>query len=122
MTAHRELLGSRSNHWAARGARRARGPGARWRAYVAAMPLSPQDFEIFTDHHLQWEGMECPVCKTSGWQIGYIATAPLYTLEDGVAVYQPTGIPLVLLTCNTCFYVRQFAWRPIQERAEARRG
>ena len=80
------------------------------------MPLSPRDFETFIEHLNQFEPMVCPVCQTSAWQIGYIATSPLFTLEGEAAVFQPTGIPLVIVTCNTCFYVRQFAWRPVQER------
>ena len=77
--------------------------------------LQDQDFQLLKQHLEQFPTMVCPVCGDAKWQLSHIIVTPLYTMEAEGPVYQPTGIPVALASCNTCFYLRQFAWQPISK-------
>jgi hypothetical protein len=87
------------------------------------MPLSPEEMALFRAHvEKHMKAPECPFCGHSQWQFGGPVMQPSY---DETAEMAPAGIalgydevfPLVFLMCQICFYVYQFSWLSIQEKA-----
>jgi hypothetical protein len=78
-----------------------------------AEPLSPEEFQIFLQHMEKFPDQKCPVCGTTSWgTIGLEAAPPFLASINAV---QPAGtggkvMPVVVIACKTCAYVRSFAW------------
>lgn len=76
------------------------------------MPLSQAQFNAFLAHiqkHGKPNSGVCPMCGDQGWSV----EGPIATLNYGPTGFSQGGIPMLVLTCRTCFYVRHFAWLPI---------
>lgn len=72
--------------------------------------IGPEERLVLHAHLRRFEGHVCPVCSTRSWSTAGISsrTVAPEPEDDG-----PQNIPVVLLYCNNCFYVREFAWLPI---------
>lgn len=85
--------------------------------------------------HLRTVGMAkispCPICQNKAWDFVGIFDAPVspvsthISLAPVLAQQFVTGsalqatvlvMPIARLVCQTCFYIRDFAWRLIGER------
>lgn len=53
----------------------------------------------------------CPACRYTHWEFAGLLAIPGYHGEN--APQTTTTTPVVALVCKRCFYVMQFAWRPI---------
>lgn len=84
-----------------------------------AIPLAPDQLARFQQHLSRFPAQQgCPICFTSMWNI--------IGLETGLNVYsQPStgamavapggpSMPVVVVVCRTCFFVRHFAWEGIR--------
>lgn len=63
----------------------------------------------------------CPVCGSTEWS----ASGPEIAAgnwEPGGTVTRFRAIPLVVLVCKRCFYVRHFAWVPMERSGSALLG
>jgi|HubBroStandDraft_1064217.scaffolds.fasta_scaffold288343_3 hypothetical protein len=79
--------------------------------------LEPTHFAMLQKHlkkHMMVGAISCPICGSKEW------TAEAGTLLG--TVVQPGGVfmagssnqvPLAILICNTCYFVRQFALVPV---------
>lgn len=80
--------------------------------------MTSEDLAKFTAHLSRFQDFKnCPVCGTNSWSVtGIEAANPTRPTPDGGIAVDLGGrsIPMVVLICRTCFYVMQFAWRPIQ--------
>ena len=73
---------------------------------------------LFTHQHLERFGQTtkpCPICDNRSWSAGIVTVAAEYT-ELGPNL-GGESIPKVQLICNTCGFVREFAWLFITEKA-----
>jgi hypothetical protein len=77
------------------------------------MALTPQETEKLRKHLKQYGAIECPVCHHKAWSIEGPVVLLKYDMELKTAVPTSGGIPLVVLTCLHCWFVREFAWSPI---------
>jgi hypothetical protein len=79
-------------------------------------PLSEENIALIRAHLLRHtKDFVCPVCGTKEWTItgltlmyGYVPAT-----ETTPSRAEATGVPVVLVVCQTCSFVRQFAWMPI---------
>ena len=109
------------------------------------MAMSDEDYRVFESHLIKHRLRKpCPICGTDKWQADGPYVLSMKTAKDadaeleyalvshlsrtrglgmgGVKGPQPTleTFTFVLLTCSTCFFVRQFNWLPIKN--AGRRG
>ena len=87
------------------------------------MPLEPDDYRRFLTHIAQFGLQTCPVCNTQNWITEDIVEAKEYSdVVDPFVRAQLASVPLLLVVCRRCFYVRHFAWLPIRGEDGAERG
>lgn len=58
----------------------------------------------------------CPVCGSKEWTVTPPQTTVAYRIEVGptpATIGEGPSIPVAVVVCGTCFFVRHFAWRPI---------
>lgn len=63
----------------------------------------------------------CPVCQDNNWVVNGLEAAPGVVDVGGALAMAHGGsasMPVVQLVCNTCCYVRSFAWFGILRRHE----
>ncbi len=54
----------------------------------------------------------CPACRLSTWEFAGLTGAANFNLAEGRIGNVTT--PLATLVCKNCFYVMNFAWKPIE--------
>lgn len=75
--------------------------------------LSDEDEALFRAHIRKfYEQDACPICHKRDWYIAGLEQALGY--QRGEQSLTAPAMPIVQVMCTTCFYVRQFAWVPIQ--------
>lgn len=82
------------------------------------MPISDDDYEKLLAHMKATGGMNasCPVCKQAAWMVDGPVSLPY--VREAWQLAPQEAVPAMLLICKTCFFVRQFAWRPIRDAAK----
>lgn len=84
------------------------------------MKLSDENFQKAAAHIRRFQSQKpCPVCGAESWVIEGPVHFPPY-VGGGLAV--GGGVPVLLAVCNTCFFIRQFAWLPIERAAGGKKG
>jgi hypothetical protein len=78
------------------------------------MALTPPEIEKFKAHLEKFTTQtHCPVCQSNMWNVAGPSSLPaLY--QSGAMMLGGEVIPLVHLVCDTCYFVRTFAWQPIR--------
>ena len=85
-------------------------------------PLTGEEAFALQTHLHRFKGHTCPVCGTKTWITAGLSSLTYRDDEPTVSfrtfntyrVGPPERtIPVVVLVCGTCFYVRQFAWQAI---------
>jgi hypothetical protein len=84
------------------------------------MALTPEEYQRFREHLRERCGLpiECPMCHQHQWSIDGPVALAQYSMELESPLFRG-GAPVVIMTCTHCFFVRQFAWRPIVQRQVA---
>jgi hypothetical protein len=82
------------------------------RGTVLRMALSKEEADLLRRHLAKYT-FPCPICGKKTWSIDGPVVLLKYDMNLKTAVPTSGGIPLVVLTCLTCWFVREFAWRPI---------
>ncbi len=80
------------------------------------MAMSEDDLQKLRAHYVKHAGSgsaTCPICGGVSWSAEGPVTPIQYHPTGGVSLGGPTT-PMVLLICNTCYFVRHFAWIPIE--------
>lgn len=88
--------------------------------------ITEEDLQVFRRHMARFPGAhQCPVCGNSGWGVlGISAPSIFVSGADG----RPPGVqldhfvPMVVASCLTCAFVRQFAWLRIVNADKEARG
>jgi hypothetical protein len=80
---------------------------------MADPPISAEDLEKLKAHLSRFPKQTCPSCRNTTWAVGGIITGLTVRSADMRTVMGGPNVPLVLLICRRCFYVRHFAWVPI---------
>ena len=104
------------------------------------MPLDKTQAKIL-HAHLVGKQLHCPACGNKQWNIVEIMSEPVHTAgtlttpiflkvfahnaKDAPSFLAPKGtstatgltFPVAVVSCTNCFFIMQFAWRPIVERA-----
>lgn len=81
----------------------------------APMPIDDKDLRVLREHygkHATAGSAKCPICGGVSWTVDGPVAAPAY-IPDFDAIDTSKSVPMMLLICKTCFFVRHFAWRPI---------
>jgi hypothetical protein len=87
-----------------------------------AEDLTEDELQMLLKHLEQFPGSDvCPVCRASTWEIIGIEAAQPYVPrragvdEAHVGFRLDKGVlPVVVLMCDTCGYIRSFAWNLIK--------
>ena len=90
------------------------------------MPMSDEDFKILLDHlkAIAKGGVvgPCPICGTAKWSadgpMAMIRTRETEEAREKGEFAAISTLPLAVITCTKCFYVRSFAWLPIESAAK----
>lgn len=81
-----------------------------------AEPLQPDDHALFLAHLRQFPMAEaCPTCRNRTWMVIGIESAVGHL--NGERHLGAPSMPVVQVMCRVCFYVRSYAWLPIQRAA-----
>lgn len=78
--------------------------------------LEPEVIAVMRWHLGRFARHTCPVCEGKTWQLTPPQSTLHYRAADGAQpsmLGEGAAIPVVLVICETCFFVRQFAWLPI---------
>jgi hypothetical protein len=76
------------------------------------MAISKEEADLLRKHLAKYNKLSCPICGKKTWSIDGPVVAVYYNM-DLKAVITTDGIPMVVLTCLECWFVRQFALKPI---------
>jgi hypothetical protein len=82
---------------------------------AAPMPIDDEDLQRLRAHYAQHAkagSATCPICGGTSWTADGPVAVPTYVADFGV-MDTNKGVPMMLLICGTCFFVRHFAWNPI---------
>ncbi len=81
------------------------------------MALTQEQQDIFEKHlNTYWEGNRCPICLGVKWRID--GTMGPFSWKDGTPPTSgPEAFPIVIIYCVECFYIHNFLWKPIKEKA-----
>jgi len=83
-----------------------------------AEKLSPQDLGLLLAHMGRFpQAHNCPICNERDWNIIGTQAALPYDLITKRAMGPGTGgqvMPVVVVVCQTCGFVRQFAWNAVK--------
>lgn len=60
---------------------------------------------------------ECPICGANAWQPHMLESVTSIVPDSHGATV--SKVPLVMLMCSGCWFVRHFAWKPIEDAAKA---
>lgn len=84
------------------------------------MGMAPEDFEFFKAHLSGHAYSGCPICSSSEWE----ADGPLAMPRLVFGQNTPNGVlisnevmPVAVMYCRKCFFVRHFVWGLIQAKA-----
>ncbi len=94
-----------------------------------AEELTADEVQLLIKHLEKFPGADiCPVCASKSWQVvgieaaqGYFPRRPGQEVSVGFR-YQKDVLPVVTLMCNTCGYVRSFAWNFVRVVSGAEHG
>ena len=83
------------------------------------MALSQEDKNLMLRHLARFQQQSgCPVCHTATWHMHGPIAWPILDREDGQLSLGMEAIPVVVLRCATCSFMRPFAWQPIKDKAD----
>lgn len=83
------------------------------------MSISPADFKRIKEHLAQFpQQSPCPVCAGRRWSVAGLETGAAFS-EEGISLGGGT-VPMVIVVCATCYFVRKFAWIPIRDGEDQR--
>ena len=82
------------------------------------MPIDPKQLEKFRAHLKECgiTAMACPVCGQKAWRVYPPIATPKYSEDVFGRAVGSESMPVIPVVCNTCFYVRHFAWEPIAKK------
>jgi len=72
------------------------------------MPMGLEEQQKIRNH-LQGRNNQCPVCETNNWSIFEDLVSPLCMDLEYKRAIEGKLLPIVVLICNDCGYVRQIA-------------
>ena len=81
----------------------------------APMPVDEKNLQLLRAHYAKYAkagSATCPICGGTTWSADGPVAVPAY-LPSFDTIDITRSVPVMLLVCNTCFFVRHFAWRPI---------
>jgi rubredoxin len=77
-----------------------------------ATPLSPDEMALFLAHTNRFPNRWfCPMCGTNAWTVAGVEAGVNFVGSS--LVLGGNALPVVVVVCNTCFYVTNFAWEGI---------
>jgi hypothetical protein len=92
--------------------------------------FSDEDWAAFEAHIKKFPKAEvCPICEHTDWSVPPVELGNMLTAKELAALSLPPGaspvllpgfgggVPVIVLICTTCFYVRHFAWRGVRSGA-----
>lgn len=84
-----------------------------------SMALDEEDLQLLRSHyatHAKAEAAQCPICESTTWTAdGPIAAPELLVSPTGGVMVGERAMPMVILICNTCSFVRHFSWGRIKK-------
>jgi hypothetical protein len=87
--------------------------------HTLACMATPEQIEMVKSHLSKHaKNVNCPVCNTDKWYIAGPAMAPLWDNQKNLMLN--SSIPMILLICEQCSYIRSFAYFGIDEVAAAK--
>lgn len=90
------------------------------------MTLTREQYLKFVQHLSKFHDAQvCPVCRSNRWSIAGIqalkawhivppAQIGLFHSHLDTQMERMQSVPVVLMYCMVCAYMRQFAWQPIE--------
>ena len=82
------------------------------------MISKPNQLKIHA-HLSRFKNHRCPVCEGKSWDAGGFVTVQPCDPENPV-VDRTKGMPLLMIVCHECKFVRTFAWKPIADASNER--
>jgi hypothetical protein len=83
------------------------------------MATDPKDSIVLREHLNKFQRqIGCPVCGSGDWGVHGPVAIPILDREDGQLSLGMQAMPIMVLRCKVCSFLRQFAWEPIRDKAK----